>query len=251
MKTLLRIARVELSLLFYSPVAWLVLAVFTIQAGAGWFDVLQEFEVAQQDGQKLTDLTVWFFGMGNYGMLNAVQQHLYLYIPLLTMGTISRELSSGSIKLVLSSPVSLGQIVFGKMLSIMVLGGLFIGVLALYGVAGYFMIAPFDVGLVLSGLLGLYLLLCAYAAIGIFMSSLTSYQPIAALATLAAFAALNTIGTMWQDISIMRELTYVLSIKGRANTFIGGLVITREIFYFVTIIILFLGLTIFSFACTS
>ena len=54
------------------------------------------------------------------GMFTAMQQYLYLYIPLLTMGLMSRELNSGSIKLLYSSPVTNTQIILGKYLSMMI-----------------------------------------------------------------------------------------------------------------------------------
>lgn len=54
---------------------------------------------------------------GMFGLYNTVQQYLYLYMPLLTMGLMSREFSSGSIKLLYSSPVTSSQIVMGKFLA--------------------------------------------------------------------------------------------------------------------------------------
>jgi len=96
----------------------------------------------------------------------------------------------------------------------------------------------------LSGLFGMYLLLCAYAAIGLFMSCLTSYQVVAALSTLVVLAALSYIGTVWQDIDFVRDLTYFLSISGRAENMLGGLISTKDILYFAIIIYIFLGLSI-------
>ena len=66
-------------------------------------------------------------------------------------------------------------------------------------------------------MLGLYLLVCAYAAIGLFMSSITSYQVVAAMGTLAVLAVLNFVGDMWQDIDFVRDITYWLAINGRAQ----------------------------------
>ena len=55
--------------------------------------------------------------LGIYGFLSSIVSNLYIYIPLLTMGLLSRETSSGSIKLLYSSPVSSVQIVAGKYLA--------------------------------------------------------------------------------------------------------------------------------------
>ena len=55
-----------------------------------------------------------------------------------------------------------------------------VGVLLVYGIYSVCTIENMDIPVFLTGLLGVYLLLCAYVAIGLFMSSLTSYQIVAA-----------------------------------------------------------------------
>ena len=77
-----------------------------------------------------------------------------------------------------------------------------------------------DVPLLLCGMLGLFFLLCTYSAIGIFMSSLTSYQVVAALATFALLAVLSKMRDVGQDTPWIRDLTWWLSIDGRCETFI-------------------------------
>ena len=124
------------------------------------------------------------------------------------MGLMSRELSSGSIKLLYSSPVTNTQIILGKYLSMMIYNLVLMCILAVYLVFAAITIKSADVPLILSGMLGLYLLVCAYAAIGLFMSSITSYQVVAAMGTLAVLAVLNFVGDMWQDIDFVRDITY-------------------------------------------
>src|SRR5690606_1223341 len=199
MKKILKIARLELSLLFYSPIAWLVLIIFIVQCGVTFTDLLYARETSQQLGGELKSLTVDIFG-GGKGFFAAVQGKLFLYIPLLTMGLMSRELSSGSIKLLLSSPVTTAQIILGKFAAMMAYGFLLVAVLLCIMFAGSFSIENIDYRFVLGGILGLYLLICAYSAIGLFMSSLTSYQVEAAISTLAIFAALKFVGTIGQSM---------------------------------------------------
>ena len=150
-----------------------------------------------------------------------------LYMPLLTMGLMSRELSSGSIKLLYSSPVTSWQIILGKYLAMVIYGLVLIGILCVMVIFNLFTIENMDCGLVFTGLLGIYLLICAYAAIGLFMSCLTSYQVVAAIGTLALLAALNFVGGMWQGVDLIRDITYWLSISGRADELIAGLKIGR------------------------
>ena len=242
MRKIARIARFELSALFYSPVAWIVLIIFTIQSGLGftrWFTV---YGRAQRMGQHLDTMTAHIFS-GKYSFYGGVKDTLYLYIPLLTMGLMSREISSGSIKLLLSSPIKVRDIVLGKYLAMMAYCLILILILVLFvGIAGYSM-HEMDYGLVICGMIGLYLMICAYSAIGLYMSSLTSYQVVAAISTLAVLALLNFIGDLFQTYDAVRHITYFLSISGRTERFIDGLISSEDVIYFGIIILLFLFLT--------
>src|SRR5258706_16313243 len=85
MKTIFRIARLELSPLFYSPVAWLVLVIFVFQSGLAFTDLLHRWERNFKMGWVNSEFTSKIFS-GQQGFFSGVQANLYLYIPLLTMG---------------------------------------------------------------------------------------------------------------------------------------------------------------------
>jgi ABC-2 type transport system permease protein len=244
MKTIYRIAKTELNTMFYSPVAWVVLVIFSIQSSWKFFDTLERFEKSQKMGQNMDNMTQVLFS-GFSGLFTEMQNYLYLYVPLLTMGLISREINSGSIKLLLSSPIQIKDIVLGKFLAIAGYCLLFMAILGLIGVSAYFCIDNLDISFVLSGIFGLYLLVCTYAAIGLFMSCLTSYQVVAAISTLVVLAGLNFVGKLWQDIDYVKDLTYFLSISGRANEMIEGLIVSKDVLYFILVSTLFIGLSIF------
>jgi ABC-2 type transport system permease protein len=247
MKTTLRIARLELNTLFYSPIAWFLLIVFLFQCGLGYISILEDLlnnqELYPLSGSK-GFLTARIFGYP-FGILPALAEKLYLYLPLLTMGVISREISSGTIKLLYSSPIKIREIVFGKYLAMVVYSFLLTFIVALFAVAGLFNIESADYRLMLSGLLGIFVLLCSYSAIGLFMSCLTPYQVVAALSTLVTFAALSYIGTVWQDKDFVRDLTYFLSIADRTEKMLNGLITTKDLCYFTLIIFIFLGFSIY------
>lgn len=242
MKKIFQIAKLELSLLFYSPIAWLILIIFTIQSSLTFVDLLTAREASQQLGSHLTNLSMDIFG--GKGFFSAVKGKLYLYIPLLTMGLMSRELSSGSIKLLFSSPVTAVEIILGKFLSMVYYGAMLCGILLLICIAAYFSVEAIDFPFLLGGILGLFLLLCAYAAIGLFMSSLTTYQVVAAISTLAVLAALNFIGKVGQSVDFVREITYWISISGRTQNFINGIISTKDIIYFLLVIGFFLTISV-------
>ncbi len=248
MKTIIRIAKTELRTLFYSPIAWFLLIVFLIQCGITYFAVLESQartqELAGIGLQYMTRLTERIF-TGQGGLFSSVMQKLYLFIPLLTMGLISRETSSGTIKLLYSSPIRVREIVFGKYLAMLIYNLLLVAIISVFMIAGMVHIKNADGGLLLSGAIGFYLLLCAYSAIGLFMSSLTTYQVVAAVCTFVMIGILSYIGTLWQDIDFVRDLTYFLSLNGRAEKMLVGLITTRDVLYFGVIVYIFLGLTIY------
>src|SRR5258708_1148237 len=77
------------------------------------------------------------------------------------------------------------------------------------------------------------------------MSCLTSYQVVAALSTLVLLAVLSYIGQLWQGIDFVRDLAYFLSIQGRADHMLLGLITTKDLIYFLVIIGMFLGFGIY------
>lgn len=244
MKMILKLARTELQSLFFSPIAWLIMIIFTIQASLAFTNVMDSIVNMQELGHSFHNLTQRVFSHPRSGLYTIVQQYLYLYIPLLTMGLMSKEISSGSIKLLYSSPINNTQIIIAKYLSMVFYSLIIAVILFVFTVYGSFTIENFDYPAALTGILGLFLLMCAYAAIGLFMSSLTSYQVVAAIGTLAVLAVLNMVGGMWQDISLVREITYWLSIRGRSGEFISGLICSEDVLYFLIVIALFLSLSI-------
>ncbi|WP_431210966.1 ABC transporter permease [Puia sp. P3] len=233
---------------FYSPIAWFLLIAFLFQSGLMYTSML-EGTLTTRDlggiGLKYLDfLTARTFAPQN-GIWPRLVRSLYLYLPLLTMGLMSREINAGTIKLLYSSPIKIREIIFGKFMSMMVYNLVLVLVLAFISGLGLFNIQHADAGMLCTSLLGVYLLLCTYAAIGLFMSCLTSYQVVAALSTLVVLAALSYVGELWQDIDFVRDLAYFLSIQGRANHLLLGLISTKDIIYFLVIIGMFPAFAIY------
>src|SRR4051812_32993460 len=217
MKTVFKIARAELRILFYSPIAWFLMIVFLIQCGITYLNLLEDKTLTQEIGGMgllyLTRITEGIFTSRN-GLFVSVMQKLYLFIPLLTMGLVSRETSSGTIKLMYSSPIRIRTIVFGKFVAMMIYSLLLVAVVGIFMVLGMNNIVHAQGGILLSAVLGFYLLLCAYSAIGLFMSCLTTYQVVAALSSFVMIGVLSYIGTVWQNIDFVRDLTYSFLFQG-------------------------------------
>ena len=246
-----KIARAELRTLFYSPVAWFLTIAFLVVCACFYTGALSPYANWQELYLKSDPKFVWpklgftrelFFGADS--IFRQVLQNLYLFIPLLTMGLIGREINTGSIKLLFSSPIRLRDIVMGKYLAIMIFNLLLVGIVGIFMVTGYFNIRAADYGMLWSAALGFYLLTCAYTAIGLFMSSLSTYPIVSAIATFIVIFILSHIGGLWQRYDFIRDLTYFLFISGRAEKMLLGLITTKDVIYFVLVVYMFLGFTL-------
>ncbi len=250
-RIIFKITKNELRNLFYSPVAWFLTIAFMVQCAvffmkqyaplAKWQELLlhKNTEFANFG----TSLTRTVF-LNSDGIFNNVMQNLYLFIPLLTMGLISREINNGSIKLLYSSPVNVRQIVFGKFLAMMVYNLLLVLVVGLFIMTGIVTIQHVDFGILLSAALGFYLLLCAYTAIGLFMSSLSNYQIVSAIGSFIIIFILSRIDKLWQKYDFVRDLTYFLSMSGRTIKMLNGLITTKDVLYFLIVVYMFVGFTL-------
>ena len=224
--------------MFFSPIAWLLLIVFVVQSGSTLIGTFSGYGVGMETGYSLSEnILRW--------LLRNIQDYIYLYVPLLTMGLMSEELSTKTINLLYSSPIANRQIVMGKYLAMMGYGLLLCAVLLVDVVLVACGVPHFEWGVGLVGVLGVYLLFCTYASIGLFMSSLISYQLIAAIGTFAVFAILDIVGPFGRDIPILRDVTYWLDISSRAEDFSSGLLTTEGVLYYVVMSGLFIVLTIF------
>lgn len=250
-RSVVRIAKIELNTMFYSPVAWLVLVVFAFQTGMTYSGLINGLIHQQAMGGQLPGITGRIFGAENgFGgpmadnFFTHIIDYLYLYLPLLTMGLLSREYSTGSVRLLFSAPVPNRAIVLGKFGAMLVYGGLLTGIIACYIVYSGCVIENFDWGHAWVGLLGVFLLICTYSAIGLFMSSLTGYPVVAAIGTLALLACLNYIGGVGQGINFVRDITYWLALSGKTRDFILGIIPSESVIYFVALILFFLYITL-------
>jgi ABC-2 type transport system permease protein len=248
MRIILKIAKAELRSLFYSPIAWVIAIAFFVVCGVQFANPLeamaaqQQFKTENETGWNGFNfsLTIQLF-VGSYSFLLS---NLYLFIPLLTMGLISREVHAGTIRLLYSSPIKTRHIVLGKYLGLMLYNAILLIPVVLLMITGCFVIASPDYQVYFSALLGFYLLSGTYMAIGLFVSGLTGYQIVAALLTFLVFAVLNNISQVGQQYDLFRDLTYFLNISGRVENLLLGLITSKDVFYFVLIMLLFVAFTL-------
>jgi ABC-2 type transport system permease protein len=241
MQIIWKIARAELCTLFYSPMAWLILIIFSVQSGIHFTDHLQSQFRSMLVG------TVQFEGVVRYIFVhfNDEIENVTIYIALLTMGLISREINSGSVKLLYSSPIAVSQVIIGKYLGMMLYGLLLVFIYSI-NCALIFKELSLSFSICIPALLGLYLSICLTAAIGLFMSSLSTYQVVAAISTLAIMLGLSHLQDTGQSIALFRKVSYILSMDGRLSRMYHGLIESANVIYFVVLILFFVALAIFS-----
>jgi gliding motility-associated transport system permease protein len=236
------IAAREIRSLFLSPLAWAILAVtlfilaylFLSQIEA--YTLLQPRLAALQGAPGVSDIVVAPL-FANAAVV------LLLITPLVTMRTLSEERRSRTLSLLLSAPVSMTEIILGKYLGVLAFFLILIGLLALMPLsllAG----TALDLGKLAAGLLGLTLVVAAFAAIGLFMSSLTEQPTVAAVTTfglLLLLWILDWAGNSGLDTS---NLLGYLSMLRHYEPLLKGLFSSTDVVYYLLVTTLFLGFSI-------
>ncbi|MCK4708953.1 MAG: ABC transporter permease subunit [Gammaproteobacteria bacterium] len=235
------IALRECRSLFMSPLAWTVLAVVQFILAWIFFAQIDNFFALQSQLQTLksapgvTDLVI-------APLFNITSIVLLMVTPLMTMRLISEERQSGTIQLLMSSPVSMTQIVFGKYLGMMMFFAIFIFQISLMPLS-LFMGTDLDIGKLLAGFLSIFLLVAAFVSAGLYLSSLTDNPSVAAIATFGLLLLLWIINANTPDDASGNIFNYISLIQ-HSNAIIRGVINSTDIIYFILFIFTFLGLSI-------
>jgi ABC-2 type transport system permease protein len=243
MSNVLAIAQKELKSYFASPIAYIVIGFFALVFG--WFYYVSVNFFLQASLQM---------GMPGAGQINintmAIRPLLQnvsvvalFVLPLITMRTYAEEKRSGTIELLLTSPLTDTQIVLGKFFGAVALYAVMlavtlihIGILFIYGNPEW---KP-----ILTGYLGLLLMGAAFLSIGLLISSLTRNQIVAGMATFAVLLLLWTVNWMSESASpMMQKVLSALSITERFDDFSKGVLSVSHLVYYVSFITFGLFLT--------
>ena len=174
---------------------------------------------------------------------------LYLFIviiPLLTMKLISEERKMRTDQLVMTAPVTLLGIVMGKYLAALTMfGGMFIATSAIYYIPLHLHGTP-NAAMYIGCVIGIFLIGAAFIAIGIFISSLTENQFIAAFGTIGAIVFLLLVSALNSYINseVIRSFLSGLSVTSRYNYFAYGIFSYDSLIYYVSLSAVFLFLTV-------
>jgi ABC-2 type transport system permease protein len=238
-KNIITIAAHELRRLFKSPLAWVILAVVEFLLAILFLILLNQF----------MNPTPWFAGRGVTeivvaGLFQVSGIVLLLVTPFITMRIFSEERRTGTIKLLLSSPVTITELVLGKYLGTL---GFLIVLLALIALMplSLLMGTPLDLLQMFAGLFGLLLLMASFAAIGLFVSTLTSQASVAAITTFGVLFMLwiiNLASTTGGEV--FRAIFSYLSLLKHYDSLINGMLNSVDVIYYLIICITFVVLSI-------
>jgi ABC-2 type transport system permease protein len=175
-------------------------------------------------------------------LMNTTVIMLFLF-PLITMRTYAEEKRSGTIELLLTSPVTDVQIIIGKFLGAMALYACMLAV-SLIHIAILFRYGNPEWKPILTGYLGLLMMGGCFLSLGLFISSLTKNQIVAAMATFAVFLMLwviNWIGTFVGPTT--QAVLAHLSLTEHFDDFARGIIDTKHVVYYLSFMAFGLFLT--------
>ncbi len=226
----------ELRAYFFSPMAYVILTFFLIGNGVV-FTIIVSYLADPRFNQRITPFQL-FFDSFFYWLV------LIVVTPILTMRLISEELKTGTIEPLMTAPVSEGQVVLAK----------YSAALAFYAflwlpTAAYALIihrgGNLDWGPILGGYVGVFGMGALFLAVGIFGSTFSKNQIVAAMGTFAIVFVVFVLSFLENLVSgeTAKSVFAYLNLLAHMEDFAKGVVDTRYLVYYATTAALFLFLT--------
>lgn len=237
MNAVLVIAKRELNSFFDSLMAYILLALFL--GFTGFFTWI------------LGGNDVFFIGQASLAQFfSYANLSFFIFIPALTMQLLAEEKKIGTLELLLTKSVTDRQVVFGKFLAAVTMLAIAL-LFTLPFVITIFSIGNADVGQIISGYFGLLLTGAAFVSIGLYASSLTSNQIVSFLIALIISVFFQFIfGLLSSSLpGVAGEIFDQLSVSTHFESVSRGVLDTRDLFYFASVI--FLGLFLSEFSLTK
>ena len=242
MRNIMAIAGKELRSYFASPIAYILIGFFLLPFGVFFFLYLQNFvkqslQMTQFGGAMNINQQVVRYVLQNASVI------ILFIMPMITMRTYSEEKRSGTIELLLTSPITDMEIILGKFLgalglyaSILAVTLLYMGILFVYGNPEW---RP-----LVAGYLGLLLMGAAFISIGLLISSMTNNQIVAGTITFVVFLLFWIIGWFADTAGpTIGPITSWLSITEHFDDFSKGIIDTKHVIYYLSFITFGLFLT--------
>ena len=244
MKNTWIIAKRDFKSYFTSPIAYIVIAGFMVIMGWMFFFNLSHFNMQNMQYQQ--------FNMGKsisitegiirplYGNMNVI--FLFL-VPFITMRLFAEERKMHTIELLMTSPVTLTQIVLGKFFSAFLLVSVMLGLTIVYPIVLFVTGNP-DIGPIATSYLGTLMLTSCYLALGIWFSAMSENQIVAGALTFASGLFFWLISWASQSAGpVLGDIIGYLSLIGHYNNFSMGLLNSTDVIFFISFVFVGLFLT--------
>ena len=243
MSNILAIAQKELKSYFASPIAYVIIGFFALVFGYFYIVSINVFlQMAMQmgvPGQGQVNIN----NMAIRPLLQNVSVVALFVLPLITMRTYAEEKRSGTIELLLTSPLTDFQIIMGKFIGAVALYALMLAI-TLPHMAVLFIYGNPEWKPIVTGYLGLLLMGASFISMGLWISSLTRNQIVAGMITFAMFLLLWTINWAMDSAGpTMQKLLTALSITDHFDDFAKGVIALRHLVYYLSFISFGLFLT--------
>ncbi|MBP0990816.1 MAG: ABC transporter permease subunit [Oscillospiraceae bacterium] len=221
------IMRREINSYFTSAVGYIFMAVFFLLSGLYFSNYFSA---------GVADMSYLFSAMFTITMF---------MIPVLTMRLMSEDKKNKTDQALLTAPVSLGGVVFGKFFAACLMFLITISITLVEGIA-VAVVAELNWSLIFSNFSGLYLAGCAMISIGMFISSLTENQVIAAVGAFAAALAMSFLDSIIPNINnaFLKKVAVGASFTSRYKEFYRGILDVSNLIFFISIMAIFVFLTI-------
>ena len=248
MRNILAIAQKELKSYFSSPIAYIVIGLWALLYGYFFvailnFFVRQSMQMSQFGQQGPQAMNV------NQQLIRPLLQNVLILIlflmPMVTMRAYSEEKRSGTIELLLTSPLSDFQIILGKFFGAMALYSVMLAVTLIHlGILFLPGVGNPEWKPILTAYIGLLLMGGCFISLGLFISSLTKNQIVAGMVTFAVFLLLWVITWIGSFSGpTVDKVTQYLSIVDHYDDFGKGVLDTTHLIYYVSFITFGLFLT--------
>ncbi|MFC1544668.1 ABC transporter permease [Gemmatimonadota bacterium] len=225
---------------FVSPIAYVVIGVFLFLMANRFVFKFNEF--VQLTFESTSEAVRYQQTIPKFSINDAVIRYLFqnmrnislFLLPMITMRLFAEERKTGTLELLLTSPLTITQLVLGKFLSAFIL---FLTMVLPTAVFQYFIFLygnP-DLGPVLTGYVGIVLYGAAVISVGTLISSLTENQVIAGALTFGAFLFLWIVGRVGEGtVSAWGKIANYISITAHFTNFSMGVVDSRDVIFYLT-----------------
>lgn len=232
----------EFRRMLLSPLAWVILALIQLISAQQFLSSVEDFMLKQPQLLGLENppgVSDWVVAP----LFADVAFMLLMVVPIITMRSLSAEHRDKTLSLLISSPISITEIVLGKYLGVIFFLAIMVGMICLMPLS----LVPgtsLDIGKLCAGALGLFLMLSAFAAAGIFFSSLTKSPAVAAVASFFMLFSLWLMFWISSGGGQVKLIVEYISLLHHFVPMLKGTVSSNDVAYFILFAVAFLTFTI-------